>query len=466
MSTAGDMLNRRILVIDDNPAIHDDFHRILQAAKQASGLRDARAALFDETPSEITQETFEVECADQGQAGLLLVQRALQYGLPYAVAFVDMRMPPGWDGVETLEHLWRVDPDLQAVICTAFSDLDWDHIIQRLGHSDQLLILRKPFDVVEVWQLARALTQKWSLAKQAKQRLDTLAETVDRRTQELREVNARLQRDIARRQQVEAALQQAQAELERRVEERTAALQREIAERQRLEREAQRAEHFALLGRLAAGVSHEIRNPLGAVFLQVDLLAEEFQDPSPDSATHIAQTLTEIRTNLERLDELVQDYLSLVRVPNIETAPADLSTMVTRFAQEMTPMLTAQGITLHLEALDQLGTVALHLNTFRRALLNLVQNAMDAMPEGGTLTLRGRQQASTVHLDVCDIGIGIPPEHIARIFEPLHTTKPGGTGLGLYIVHEVITAHGGQVAVHSTVGHGTTFTITLPRAGA
>jgi two-component system, NtrC family, sensor kinase len=241
MATAGTMLNRRILVIDDNPAIHTDFGRILQADMVASGLRDARAALFSDMPPEPTQEAFEVEFADQGQTGFVMVQKAIQSSRPYAVAFVDMRMPPGWDGVETLEHLWSVDPELQAVICTAFADLDWDRIIKRLGRRDQLLILRKPFDVVEVWQLARALTQKWSLARQAKHRLATLAELVDQRTQELRAANARLQRDIARRQQVEAALQQAHAELEQRVEERTAALQREVAERQRLEREAQRA---------------------------------------------------------------------------------------------------------------------------------------------------------------------------------------------------------------------------------
>jgi CheY-like chemotaxis protein len=125
------MRNRRILVIDDNPAMHEDFGRILQADTPASGLRDARAALFDDTLHETPHEAFEVEYADQGQAGLGMVQRAKQHNCPDAVAFVDMRMLPGWDGVETLEHLWSVDPDLQAVICTAFADLDWADIIQR-----------------------------------------------------------------------------------------------------------------------------------------------------------------------------------------------------------------------------------------------------------------------------------------------------------------------------------------------
>ena len=112
--------------------------------------------------------------------------------------------------------------------------------------------------------------------------------------------------------------------LEQRFQERTAALHHEIAERQRLEREAQRAEHFALLGRLAAGVSHEIRNPLGAIFLHVDLLTEELQQPTPDSPAVVTEALTEIKTQLGRLEDLVQDYLSLVRVGAIQLAPEDL----------------------------------------------------------------------------------------------------------------------------------------------
>jgi signal transduction histidine kinase len=271
--------------------------------------------------------------------------------------------------------------------------------------------------------------------------------------------------DITARKDAAMLLQEQRAQLEGQLQERTAALYREIAERQRLERETQRAQHFALLGRLAAGLSHEIRNPLGAVFLHVDLLEEELHDLLPESTDDI-QSITEIKTNLARLDDLVQDYLSLVRAGAMRLAPEDLSLFVTQFTQEMTPVLTAQGVTLQLDGLDRLGRVPLHQNTFRRVLLNLLHNAIEAMPEGGMLTLRGRQQAATVHLDISDTGIGIPPEQYTQIFEPLHTTKPGGTGLGLYIVQEVVTAHGGQVAVQSTVGAGTTFTITLPLAEA
>ena len=173
---------------------------------------------------------------------------------------------------------------------------------------------------------------------------------------------------------------QDQVRLEQFVQERTAALAREMAERQRLEQEAQRVLHFALLGRLAAGVSHEIRNPLAAIFLSVELLEEELRDLAPESTVEISQVLIDIRTNLVRLDELVQDYLSLVRVGVAQLVPADLRTLVAQWAQELSPALAAHGVTLQLDALDQLGWVALHANTLRRVLVNLVDNARDAMP--------------------------------------------------------------------------------------
>ena len=207
-----------------------------------------------------------------------------------------------------------------------------------------------------------------------------------------------------------------------------------------------------------------MRNPLAAVFLYVDLLAEELHDPAPASATAVDQALTAIKTHLARMDDRLEDYLTLMRVRR-SRRPRGLDDRRAQWAQEITPRLSAQGITLQLDALDQLGTVRLHPPTLRRALLHLVHNAMEAMPHGGTLTLGGRRQATTVHLEVHDTGIGMPPEHLTRMFELLQTTKPGGTGLGLYLVQEVVAAHGGQIAVQSTVGHGTTMTITLPLAG-
>ena len=254
------------------------------------------------------------------------------------------------------------------------------------------------------------------------------------------------------------------AQLNGELEHRMAELQRETAERQRLEREAQRAQHFTLLGRLAAGISHEIRNPLAAVFLHVDVLEEELKQPLPASPAQVTEALAEIRTNLTRLEDLVQDYLTLVRTSQLERTPHDLGAALLAWATEWQPLALRQSVRLRLEGLEELGTVAVHANTLFRALLNVVQNAVDAMPHGGTLTLAGQGTATHVQLHVRDTGSGIPAEHRAAIFEPLYTTKPGGTGLGLYIVREIVTAHGGQVSVESVEGQGTTLTLTLPRA--
>jgi PAS domain S-box-containing protein len=281
---------------------------------------------------------------------------------------------------------------------------------------------------------------------------------------------SKIARDITEPRRAQQAVQQAYAELEQRVEARTAelraaneALQREIAERQRLEQDAQRAEHFVMLGRLAAGVSHEIRNPLGAAFLHVDLLEEELREPSPESRELIAESLAEVKTNLSRLEELVQNYLSLARVAHLATTPQDLGAAVQAWAKEWQILTTHQGITLQLAGVQDCGAVAFHASTLRRVLLNLVQNALDAMPQGGTLTVTGQGTTTHAQLQIQDTGSGIAPEQLPKIFEPLYTTKPEGTGLGLFIAHEIVAAHGGTITVESVEGQGTTFTLTLPR---
>jgi len=120
------------------------------------------------------------------------VQRAKDEGRPYAMAFVDMRMPPGWDGIETTLRIWELDPRVQIVICTAYSDHSWESIARRLGHSDRLLILKKPFDNIEVLQVASALTEKWRLAEIAKRRVQDLETQLERRTRDLQRTNAQL----------------------------------------------------------------------------------------------------------------------------------------------------------------------------------------------------------------------------------------------------------------------------------
>ena len=175
-----------------------------------------------------------------------------------------------------------------------------------------------------------------------------------------------------------------------------------------------RAEHFATLGRLAAGLSHEIRNPLGALFLHIDLLEEEFREPTPESPTVMVQTFGEIRTALTRLDALVQDYLSLVRVGTIELDVQDLGAAVQAWTAEMQSRAEQQGVTVELEGHATVGPLAFHPSTLRRAVLNVVQNAIEAMPEGGTLRLECARTAAEVHVRIHDSGIGMPASRCRR----------------------------------------------------
>jgi len=186
-------VNRRILIIDDNQDIHRDFRKVIGGGLDDSGtLAAAELALLGESSPTSVNPTFEVDSALQGQEGVARVQQALDDGRPYAMAFVDMRMPPGWDGLETIERLWAIDPDVQVVICSAHSDYDWSEVVARLNHSDKLLVVKKPFEAIEVIQCANALTRKWQNERIVRRQLESLELAVNVRTEGLETANKQL----------------------------------------------------------------------------------------------------------------------------------------------------------------------------------------------------------------------------------------------------------------------------------
>ncbi|MES2571177.1 MAG: response regulator, partial [Verrucomicrobiota bacterium] len=192
MSEVSPEANRRILVVDDNPAIHDDFRKILALVNDATELDLEEAAVFGEPAPAKWQEPFEIDSAYQGAEAVELLRKANELGRPYAMAFVDMRMPPGMNGLETIARLWALSSELQVVICTAYSDHSWREMIQSLGKTDRLLILKKPFDPIEVLQLAHAVTSKWQLGRQVRNRVEDLELRVAERTRELLSANEKL----------------------------------------------------------------------------------------------------------------------------------------------------------------------------------------------------------------------------------------------------------------------------------
>jgi len=194
MNSASNCINRRILVVDDNEAIHKDFRMILEptpATQQA--LDHAEQALF-QTPASAAPVLFEIDTALQGEAALHLVRRAMAEQRPYAMAFIDIRMPPGWNGIETANRIWDSYPDLQIVLCTAHSDYTWGEMFQILGASDHWLILKKPFDTIEAIQLAHTLTMKWQLTQWAHAQWKELETRIDQSTHDLARACLQLQR--------------------------------------------------------------------------------------------------------------------------------------------------------------------------------------------------------------------------------------------------------------------------------
>jgi len=199
--------NLRILVIDDTRAVHDDFRKILcDPQNSGASLAAAEEVLFPAQAAADQSPSFAVDSAFQGEEGLAKIRQALAAGRPYAMAFVDVRMPPGWDGVETTARIWKEYPDLQVVICTAYSDYSWNGMLARLGSSDKLVILKKPFDTMEVLQLASALTEKWRLHQESRLKLEQLENLVRQRTVDLRSTNESLQTEIIVRKDAEARI--------------------------------------------------------------------------------------------------------------------------------------------------------------------------------------------------------------------------------------------------------------------
>jgi CheY-like chemotaxis protein len=186
--------NKRILIVDDNEAIHEDFNKILVSPESATAgkVDELAASLFGDTSQTTLRLEFSLTHAMQGQEALTKVLKALEADRPYAMAFVDVRMPPGWNGIETVERIWQHDHEIEVVLCTAYSDFSWEEIAGRLTQPDRLLILRKPFDPLEVRQLAYGLTSKWFLRRQAACRMQDLEIMVEERMRELDSLKARL----------------------------------------------------------------------------------------------------------------------------------------------------------------------------------------------------------------------------------------------------------------------------------
>jgi two-component system, NtrC family, sensor kinase len=468
--------NRRILLIDDNPAIHEDFRKALAPHETAAvaSLIEIEAALFGDSQQPLRQPevTFEIHSALQGANGVQLLRDAMAEGRPFALAFVDIRMPPGWDGVETIERLWSIDPDLQVAICSAYSDYSGNDIRRRLGESDGLLILKKPFDTTEVAQLAHAMTRKWSLQRAQRDRSAELDALVLSRTFELEQTNRALGAEMQRRERVEANLRLSQK--------------------------------LESIGQLAAGIAHEINTPIQYVTDNVEFLRTSYFDLEKlrvklraacahrDAHRQCNKALDEIEA-LER--EVDLDFVTenaphafeaaqqgLARIGRIvqamrvfghhetERKPSDLNSIVMSTLE-----VSRNEYRMYADVeteLAELPPVTCCRGELGQVFLNLIVNAAHAIEsvmkdtgERGTIRVRTVLDGNAVAISIEDTGCGIPEQVRERIFDPFFTTKDvgRGTGQGLAIARSIVVdGHRGSLSVTSAVGQGTTFMVRIP----
>jgi two-component system NtrC family sensor kinase len=428
---SGDLtsFNRRILIVDDNPAIHEDFTKIL--APQTGGddaLDELNSLMFGNEVAEKGHPDFELEHALQGQEALQKVETAIAEGRPFSMAFVDVRMPPGWDGIETISRIWEVAPGIQIVICTAYSDYNWSEITEKLGRSDNLLILKKPFDQVEALQLAHSLTNKWNFARQA--RIHT-------------------------------------NDLERLVAERTADLEASHEQRRQ-------AAKMEAVGRLAAGVAHDFNNLMTVILGYASI---ELYDAPPNSSS--VQSLKFILSAGERAAGLTRQLLAFSRKQVLHPKPLNLNDRLAEMGPILRPLAGA-NIDLRLDLAPSLPHILADPTNLDQIILNLTLNARDAMSRGGQIVISTALHAVPQEdipataddakagpyfcITVSDTGKGMDPETAERLFEPFFTTKEvgRGTGMGLATVQGIVAQHNGWIEVETALNIGTSFHVYLP----
>jgi signal transduction histidine kinase len=223
---------------------------------------------------------------------------------------------------------------------------------------------------------------------------------------------------------------------------------------------------YAEIAQLAGGLAHEIRNPLSTMCLNLDLLAEDFQNPETPRDRRVLVKIERLRKESQRLQNILEEFLRFARIQELKLDPADLNTIVDEMRDFCEPQAVTQGILIRTHYAEDLRPVRLDIDLFKQAVLNLILNAEHAMPEGGELILRTRREDSGNVLDVIDTGVGMTEEVRARVFDAFYSTRPGGSGLGLPTTRKIVEAHGGTIRVQSVPGKGSQFTITLPAATA
>ncbi len=221
-------------------------------------------------------------------------------------------------------------------------------------------------------------------------------------------------------------------------------------------------EAYAEIAQLAGGLAHEIRNPLSTMSLNLDLLAEEFQNAESPRERRVIQKIDRLRRESQRLQDILENFLRFARVQELRLESADLNVVVEELRDFFEPQAMTQGIVIRTQYEDDLPKMNLEVDFFRQALLNLFINARQAMPDGGELLLRTWSDGAWNVLEITDTGVGMAEDVCGRVFDAFYSNRAGGSGLGLPTTRKIVEAHGGTIRVQSEPGKGSQFTIRLP----
>jgi len=456
----------RVLIVDDNPFIHDDFRKILCPPPDADPRSDELESVIFGTPAKSDSGvTFQLDSAFQGQAAVGKLNEALAENRPYALAFVDIQMPPGWDGLETINRLWSIYPSLQIVICTAFSTYSWEDMRSLLKQPDSLLVIKKPFDNVEIQQMAHTLACKWELNLMAERGLKRLDESIRNLLPPSDEAIVPSCSEPDGQLPTHSDEHQIPSTLKRLSE----TLESTRSQLRHAEQQLVHSEKMASLGRLSAGILHEVNNPLNYAMAALAVLEMSAARLPADLREDHLDALRDIRDGCARILEITSSLRKFAHPEGGGLRPVQINEAV-RTALNLMAAEIGDGITIENLIPDEAVIWGAGPN-LTKVFVNLIHNSTHALLEKDhapddnprILFIAEVVDGRTI-VSVCDNGIGIPPAEIGKVFDPFYTTKDvgQGTGLGLGICHQILKEFGATLTVTSEVGNYTRFDMSFP----